>query len=186
MEAPNPDQHQFGNSLLEYPPISTNDMSLCKNFNKLCSHVISFCVCSQVGLGKHMWRCWRRFLPYTTPLVPVQHRVQFISTPYRDWGLTPEISFKNPDRDGRYFVQSKGRGPPGLCPFVTENIAQQSLVILWNGIAINVSETFGQAFLALANDMYPFLFLPMLMLGKYREVLHSSVHRKLEWLLSGN
>ena len=41
---------------------------------------------------------------------------------------------------------------------------------------ITVSETFGQAFLALANDMYPFLFHPMLMLGKHREALHFSVH----------
>ena len=61
--------------------------------------------------------------------------------------------------------ETKGRGPLSLCPFVTENIAQQPLVILWNGIPS--TSQLGQAFLALANDMYPFLFHPMLMLGKF-------------------
>ena len=169
MEAPNPDQHLFGNSLLECPPISTNDMSLCKNFNKLCSHVVfqsswfRVNTCGDVDdssfLTRPLW-CNTEY-----------NLFQLLRT--HSWDLV----FKSGYETVVISYKAKVEGPRVSVHLLPRTVAGDIV----ERDAINVSETFGQAFIALTSDMC--LFHPMLMLGKYREVLHSSVHGKLECLL---
>ena len=175
MEAPNPDQHLFGNSLLECPPISTNDMSLCKNFNKLCSHVVFqsswFWVntCGDVDDGSFLTRPLWCNTEYNLFQLLIETEDSLLRSHLKIRIETVLISYK-----------AKVEGPRVSVHLLPRTVAGDIV----ERDAINVSETFGQAFLALTSDMC--LFHPMLMLGKYREVLHSSVHGKLECLLSGN
>ena len=152
-------------------------MSLCKNFNKLCSHVVFqsswFWVntCGDVDDGSFLTRPLWYNTEYNLFQLLIETEDSLLGSRLKIRMETVLISYK-----------AKVEGPRVSVHLLPRTVAGDIV----ERDTINVSETFGQAFLALANDMYLFLFHPMLMLGKYREVLHSSVHGKLECLLSGN
>ena len=140
-------------------------MSLCKNFNKLCSHVVFqsswFWVytCGDVDDGSFLTRPLWCNTEYNLFQLLIETEDPLLRSRLKIRMETVLISYK-----------AKVEGPRVSVHLLPKTVAGDIV----ERDAINVSETFGQAFIALTSDMC--LFHPMLMLGKYREALHSSVH----------